>query len=142
MTLALYIIGAILAAVIIWRLIVLLRFWNERRNIWDALDVHLGIPKSYAKLRLRWWWPWGASLRQYTPKGACVWGTVKVPQEQLESFDEGISRQIAASSAEFPNWKLFRKHSDYSWKKGDMFTKTRFVTIFRRCVYVVNILTQ
>lgn len=105
---------AVAAFIGIWWLVRVLPLMDERQDIWDALDVHLGIPKRYAKLRLRWWWPWGASLRQYTPKGACVWGTVKVPQEQLESFDEGISRQIAASSAEFPNWKLFRKHSDYS----------------------------
>lgn len=109
-------IGIIAAAVFTgtWWLVRVLPLMDEREDIWDALDVHLGIPKSYAKLRLRWWWPWGASLRQYTPKGACVWGTVKVPQAQLELIDEGVAEQIRNSSAVYPNWTKCRKISDYS----------------------------
>ena len=114
-----------LAFIGVWWLVRVLPLMDEREDIWDALDVHLGIPKRYAKLRLRWWWPWGASLRQYTPKGAMVWGTVKVPDNFLALIDQAIRIQLARINHAKPGWDRFRSVSDYAVLMIDPMTINR-----------------
>lgn len=111
MTTYLYIIGSLIAAVIIWRLVVLLHLWNERRNIWDSLDVQMGIPKSVARLPISVWkWNFGI---QRTPKGGKVWGNVEMPDEFLSLADVGIEKQITCILERFPTWKKYTQASDY-----------------------------
>lgn len=111
MTFALYIIGSVLAAVIIWRLAVLVGLWSERRHIWSTLDVQLGIPKNVARLPLRVW-KWNFGVRR-TPQGARVWGNVQLPDEFLRLADVGIEKQITCILERFPEWKKFTRVSDY-----------------------------
>lgn len=100
----LYFIGiAIALGAAIWWLVRYYPFWDERKDVWRALD-QLGIPKHKAKLKYRY----------TTPKDVFVWSTVEVPPRQLKLIDEGIAMQIEAVGRHRPEWKLFRRHEDYA----------------------------
>lgn len=108
----LILIGVLVSLICTGYFLIVIPRLDERKDIWRSLDW-LGISgKTFALLRIKWFTPWKGA-EEYTPKGVYIWGTVKVPKPCFRIIDEGIDKLLESIEYHHPEWKWFRKHSDY-----------------------------